>query len=61
MQHDSLESYFQNNFIMLQHHKWSWSDLESMLPWERHAYIMLLKQHLKEEEQRLKEMNHGGR
>lgn len=31
---------------MMQHHKYSLSDLENMLPWEREIYIGLLIKHL---------------
>tara|TARA_B100001113_G_C20782280_1_gene480105 strand:- start:81 stop:206 length:126 start_codon:yes stop_codon:yes gene_type:complete len=32
----------------MQHHKYSLSELENMLPWEREIYINLLVQHLKD-------------
>ncbi len=38
----------------MQHHKYSYSDLENMLPWERSVYATLLAQWLKEEEERQK-------
>ena len=53
--HDSLENYFKTNFAMMQHHKYNLSDLENMLPWERVVYTDLLKQLIKEEEDRMKE------
>jgi hypothetical protein len=34
---------------MIQHHKWSLTELEDMLPWEREIYLNLLSQNLKEE------------
>jgi hypothetical protein len=49
---------FENNFAMMQHHKYSLSDIEGMIPWERRIYIDLLIQHLKEEKERMeKEAN----
>ena len=42
---------------MIQHHKYSLTELELMLPWEREVYVQLLMQWLKEEEQRIKEQN----
>ena len=39
----------------MQHHKYSLSELESMVPWERDIYVDLLLEHLKEERQRLEE------
>ena len=39
----------------MQFHKYSLSELEHMIPWEREIYVMLLVNHLKEENQRLQE------
>ena len=39
---------------MMQHHKYSLTELNVMLPWEREVYVQLLIQHLKEEEERQK-------
>ena len=38
---------------MMQHHKYSLTELENMIPWEREIYIGLLMKHLKEEEVRM--------
>ena len=38
---------------MMQHHKYSLTDLENMLPWERQIYVDLLIKYLKEEKERL--------
>ena len=38
---------------MIQHHKYSLTELENMIPWEREIYIGLLMQFLKEEEERI--------
>ena len=43
------------NFQLMQHHKYSLTELENMLPWEREIYIALLIEHLKEEKRRMKE------
>lgn len=55
MGHDKLANHIKTQFSMVQHHKWSFSDLENMLPWERYIYVELLQQWLREEEKRLKE------
>lgn len=55
MGHDTLSNYFQTNFALMQHHKWSLTELESMTPWERYIYIELLQMFIKEEEQKMKE------
>jgi hypothetical protein len=34
---------------MMQHHKYSLTELENMMPWEREVYVSLLQQHVEEE------------
>ncbi len=46
MYHDSLENYMQNNFSLLQHHNWSLSDIEGMIPWEKQTYIKMLQNYI---------------
>ena len=41
----------------MQHHKYSYSDLENMLPWEREVYMSLLIEWIKEENERQKQQN----
>ena len=36
----------------MQYHKYSLSELEDMLPWEREVYVSLLVNYLKEEKER---------
>ena len=38
----------------MQHHKWSLTELDNMIPWEREIYIGLLENFLEQEEKRLK-------
>jgi len=39
----------------MQHHKYSLTELEGMLPWERDIYVTMLIQYIEEENQKLKE------
>jgi hypothetical protein len=50
-----LKTYFTTNFALMQHHGYSLSELEQMLPWERATYVSLVAQHVKEENDRLRE------
>jgi hypothetical protein len=36
----------------MQHHNYSLSEIEMMIPWEREIYITLLLEHLKEEKEK---------
>ena len=49
MAHIDLESYFKLNFSLMQHHKYSLTEIENMMPWERDIYVALLNQHIEEE------------
>ena len=49
MAHENLESYYTVNFALMQHHKYSLTELENMMPWERDIYTSLLEQHIEEE------------
>ena len=39
---------------MIQHHKYSLTELENMLPWEREIYLSLLIKYLEEENEKIK-------
>ena len=54
-----LESYFRLNFSLMQYHKYSLTEIENMLPWERDVYVELLKQHIEEEELKQKQQSNG--
>jgi|TARA_B100001540_G_C15755376_1_gene619114 hypothetical protein len=49
MAHTNLESYYKINFSLVQHHKYSLTELENMIPWEREIYIALLQQYIEQE------------
>ena len=40
---------------MVQHHKYSLTELEEMMPFERDIYVTLLGEYIKEENQRQRE------
>ena len=46
----------------MQHHKYSLSDIENMMPWERDIYVDMLITHIKEEneKQKQREANRNG-
>ena len=48
--YDSLMNYFKTNFSLMQHHKYSLSDIENLIPWEKFIYVDMLKQHIKNQE-----------
>ena len=50
MIHMDLENYYKLNFALMQYHKYSLTEIENMMPWERDIYVGLLRLHLEEEE-----------
>ena len=42
---------------MMQHHKYSLTELENMMPWEREIYVGLLMEYIKEENERIEKQN----
>ena len=51
MSHDSLINHYQTNFQLMQHHNYSLTDLNNMIPYEREIYVSLLENFLKEEKE----------
>jgi len=44
-----LESYYKLNFSLVQYHKYSLTEIENLMPWERDIYVGMLINHLEEE------------
>ena len=54
---NNLEIYFDYSFALMHNFKWSMSDIENMMPWERDIYLIKLEQQLKEEKKQQEEAN----
>jgi hypothetical protein len=52
LSHESIMNHYQTNFALVQHHKYSLSELENMIPWEREVYVAMLKAHIEEEQEK---------
>jgi hypothetical protein len=48
-------TFYQTNFALVQHHKYTLSDIENMIPWERSIYVGMLAKFLQDERERLAE------
>ena len=44
-------------FSMIQHHKWSLTELEDMLPYERDIYVAMLQNWIKDENEKMKQQS----
>ena len=47
--HTSIDAMLETNFSLMQHHKWSLSDIESMMPWEKEVYVNYLVKYLEKQ------------
>jgi len=45
----------------MHHHKYSLTEIENMMPWEREVYISLLVDYIKSENERLKMLNQNAK
>ena len=53
----NLENYFNLNFSLMQFHKYSLTEIENMIPWERDIYVQMLMNHLEEEKLKQQQAN----
>jgi hypothetical protein len=45
----------------MQHHKYSLTELENMIPWERDVYVAMLVQYIEEENEKIKQQQSAKR
>ena len=45
---------------MIQHHKWSLTELEDMMPYERDIYVALLQKWVEEENEKIRQQKQSG-
>ena len=43
----------------MQHHKYSLTELENMIPWERDIYVTMLVQYIEQENEKIKQRQKG--
>ena len=55
-----LENYYKLNFALIQYHKYSLTEIENWMPWEREVYVEMLMQHIKEENEKIREKQRRG-
>jgi DNA replication initiation complex subunit (GINS family) len=44
----------------MQHHKYSLTEIENMIPWEKQIYLSLLENYIKEENERIEQQQKQG-
>ena len=55
LDHNKLKNLYETNFAMVQHHKYSLTEIENMMPWEREVYVGMLIKHVQEQNEKIKE------
>ena len=54
MSYNSLENYFRTNFMLMEEHKYSLTEIENMMPFERQIYVLLVNEYIKKKEDEMK-------
>ena len=54
--YENLANYYKTNFSLLHHHKYSLEEFDEMIPWEKQIYIKMLTDYIKEQNERLKQL-----
>ena len=49
MYHVTIDSMMETNFSLMQYHKWSLSDIENLIPWEKEIYVNYLVKYLEKQ------------
>ena len=57
--HTSIDAMMEANFALMQHHNWSLSDIESMIPWEREVYVGYLFKILQKQKLEAQQAQHS--
>ena len=55
MGYQRLAVYYKTMFSLMNHHKWSITEMESLMPWEKQIYVDLLDDWIKQKEQEAKD------
>jgi hypothetical protein len=50
-----MEAYYELSFSLMQHHKYSLTELENLIPWERDYFVEKLRQFIEEENLKAKQ------
>lgn len=51
LSHNSLANMYYTNFALMQHHKYSLTELEEMMPFERDIYLQMLSNFLEKQKE----------
>ena len=52
-----MKKYFNDMFVLTHQYKYTLTELENMIPWERDTYVSMLNVWVKEETEKMKQKN----
>jgi hypothetical protein len=55
MVHNNIGNYYKTIFALVQHHKYSITEIEALIPFERDLYVAMLLNYIEEENERQKQ------
>ena len=53
--HNTLANYYQLTFQLMKHHKYSLTEIENLMPFERDIYVEMLIAHIEQENSKQKD------
>mgnify|MGYP003340973458 FL=1 len=54
--YETLLNFYKTNFNLLQYHKYSLAEFDELIPWEKQLYIKMLTDHIKEQNEKVKQL-----
>jgi len=60
LSHNSLANYYTLMFALVQHHKYSLTEVEDLIPFELDIYVAMLESHLETESERQRQQQDMG-
>jgi len=55
LSHDDLVTHYKTAYMLMHHHKWSLTEMDNLMPWERTIYVDMLTQQVKIENERIRD------
>lgn len=53
LSHETLFNHYETNFALMQFHKYSLTELDNMMPYEREIYVQMLNRHMEQKQRAL--------
>lgn len=57
LSHTTLAMYYENTFALAQHHNYSISDIETLVPFEKYIYVDMLVAFIQKQKEEVERLN----